>query len=183
MPQPPKIRAEEVLDHALILLEEGGEASVTVRALAARLGVTPNALYWHYADREALLSALAARGLSELQRALDRATPSVARTLSHLAPVAEAYLTFARTRPHLYALITAPRVDPGVSANLWAFVLSLLTPHVGGDRAAEVGVALWSYLHGVAGLEALLHDGKPQEGAGVGLRVLLLGLQGESGGS
>lgn len=179
MPQPPKIRADEVLDHALTLLEEGGEAGVTVRALAGRLGVTPNALYWHHADREALLTALAARGLGELRQTLAHATPSPVHTLSDLAPVADAYLGFARTRPHLYALITAPRADASVSADLWAFVLGLLAPHVGAERAPRVGVAVWAYLHGVAGLEALLHGGKPQEGVDEGLRVLLRGLQGE----
>lgn len=178
MPQPPKIRADEVLDHALTLLEEGGEAAVTVRALAGRLGVTPNALYWHHADRDALLTALAGRGTGELRAALAQAAPGQVHALPDLAPVADAYLHFARTRPHLYALITTPRTDPSVSADLWAYVLGLLGPQVGAERAPAVGVALWAYLHGVAGLEALLHDGKPQEGAAEGLRALLLGLQG-----
>lgn len=178
MPQPPKIRADEVLAEALTLLEKGGEGSVAVRAVAGRLRVTPNALYWHFADRAALLDALAARGMGELRDALARAVPTHAQGLTDLAPVAAAYLHFARTRPHLYALITAPGTDPRVSTELWAFVLELLTLRVGAERAAETGVALWAYLHGVAGLEAMrpFHGGKPESGVEAGLLALLRGL-------
>lgn len=181
MPQPPKIHADEVLAQALALLEEGGEGSVTVRAVAARLGVTPNALYWHFDNRETLLGALAARGMGELRDALAGAVPPRAAALADLSPVAAAYLHFARTRPHLYALMTAPHVDPRVSGELWSFVLDLLTPRLGARRAAEAGVALWAYLHGGAGLEAMrpFHGGKPESGVEAGLRALLWGLEQE----
>ena len=160
------------------LLETGGEAAVTVRALAARLGVTPNALYWHFADREALLTALAARGLDALREALAGAVPTELTALDDLLPVAEAYLTFAHTRPQVYALITAPRANGAVADGLWRFVVDLLSPHLGPERAAEAGVALWAYLHGWAGLEAMqpFHAGKPTSGLEAGLRALIVGL-------
>lgn len=177
MPQPPKISAQTVIEHALGLLERSGEAALSLRALAAGLGVTPNALYWHYADREALLGALAAHGADELRRALRGARPGHAQQLSDLAPLAHAYLEFARKRPHLYALMTAPQRDPAVSAALWADVTAMLTPFVGAGRAPQVGVALWAYLHGAAGLEGMgaFHAGKPQAGLDAGLQALLSG--------
>ncbi|PNY81493.1 TetR/AcrR family transcriptional regulator [Deinococcus koreensis] len=177
MPQPPKISAETVIQHALTLLERSGEAALSLRALAAGLGVTPNALYWHYADREALLGALAAHGADELRRALRAAFPEGAQELADLTPLAHRYLHFARSRPHLYALLTAPQRDPAVSAGLWADVTTMLAPFVGADRAPEVGVALWAYLHGAAGLEGMgaFHQGKPQTGLEAGLRALLGG--------
>lgn len=179
MPQPPKINREEVLSAALHLLEEGGAAPLSLRAVAARLHVTPNALYWHYPDREALLTALAAHGAQELQRALDQARPAAITALTELTPVAQAYLHFARTRPHLYALLMTPRSDGQVTAELWHSVLNILTPLVGEQKAAEVGVALWAYLHGVAGLRALgpFHDQKPDSGLQAGLHALLEGFK------
>lgn len=180
MPQPPKINRTEVLQAALQLLEERGEPHLSLRTLAARLHVTPNALYWHYADRDTLVNALAAAGADELRAALERALPVNARTLPDLAPLAEAYLTFARQRPHLYALLMTPRNDPSVKDGLWEGVLNMLSPVVGPEHATETGVALWAYLHGVAGLQALgpFHEGKPDSGLQAGLRALLAHLPG-----
>ncbi|GGY60818.1 hypothetical protein GCM10007387_49290 [Pseudoduganella albidiflava] len=49
---------DAILAAALALLEEGNGAGLTMRGLAARLGVTPMSLYHHVADRTALLVAL-----------------------------------------------------------------------------------------------------------------------------
>lgn len=188
MPQPSKISAESVLQGALTILESGGLTSVTLRGVAAKLGVTPNALYWHYRSREALLSALAAHGMAELQRQQARAaSPSPDDLWFHdvqpsdlldILPVCQAYLDFARQRPHLYTLIMTPPADPVLSGELWRFTNALLTPYVGPQRAASVGVAVWAYLHGVASLTALdpFYDGKPHQGLTAGLRALLGGL-------
>ena len=175
MPQPPKTSRPEVLQAALHLLEERGETHLSLRTLAARLNVTPNALYWHYTDRDALVTALAVEGARQLQNAIEHALPTKAETLSDLAPLAEAYLTFARQRPHLYTLLMTPRNDQSVTDHLWEAVLNMLSPVVGPDRAPEIGVALWAYLHGVAGLQALgpFHQGKPDSGLQTGLRTLL----------
>ena len=43
---------------AMELLEEGGEADLSLRAVARRAGVSAAAPYRHYADREALVSAV-----------------------------------------------------------------------------------------------------------------------------
>lgn len=50
-----------ILDAALALLDEDGDAGLTMRALAARLGVTPMSLYHHVTDRAGLLRALSDR--------------------------------------------------------------------------------------------------------------------------
>jgi len=55
------VTLEAILDAALALLDDGGEGALSMRALAARLGVTPMSLYHHVADRAALLAALAER--------------------------------------------------------------------------------------------------------------------------
>jgi TetR/AcrR family tetracycline transcriptional repressor len=46
---------EQVLEAARALLSEQGSAGLTMRALAARLGVAPNALYSHVADKTQLV--------------------------------------------------------------------------------------------------------------------------------
>lgn len=55
------ITREQILEAALRLLEEGGGAGFSMRALAARLEVTPMSLYHHVGDHAALLRAVSDR--------------------------------------------------------------------------------------------------------------------------
>jgi len=55
------VTLDAILDAALSLLDEEGEAALSMRALAARIEVTPMSLYHHVADRAALLVALSGR--------------------------------------------------------------------------------------------------------------------------
>jgi AcrR family transcriptional regulator len=48
-----------IVQAALGLLDEAGMHGLTVRALAARLGVAAPALYWHFASKQALLDEMA----------------------------------------------------------------------------------------------------------------------------
>ena len=52
------VTREAILTAALDLLDEGGGQGLSMRALAARLGVTPMSLYHHVSDRAGLLRAL-----------------------------------------------------------------------------------------------------------------------------
>lgn len=59
-----------VLDGALDLLDAVGLDALTMRQLAAHLGVQPGALYWHFANKQALLDAMAEKlvgGVGTLQ--------------------------------------------------------------------------------------------------------------------
>src|SRR3954468_21340281 len=60
------INREAVLDATLALAEERGLDAVSMRAVAARLGVTPMALYRHVGDKQGLLDGLVERLLDEL---------------------------------------------------------------------------------------------------------------------
>ncbi|MCA1224376.1 TetR/AcrR family transcriptional regulator C-terminal domain-containing protein [Streptomyces sp. 8L] len=54
-----RLRRSDVLERAMRLLEEEGLAGLTMRRLASALDVRPSALYWHFADKRALLDAMA----------------------------------------------------------------------------------------------------------------------------
>ena len=47
-----------IVEVALELLDSDGTAGLTMRALAAKLGVAPTAIYWHVGDKAALLEAV-----------------------------------------------------------------------------------------------------------------------------
>lgn len=53
------INRESIIDAALSLLDTYGLGDVTMRRVASSLGVAPGALYWHIANKQALIAALA----------------------------------------------------------------------------------------------------------------------------
>ena len=65
--RPPKLSREAILAAALDLLDREGADALTMRRLAAQLGVEAMSLYRHVADRAALLAALADRLAAEIE--------------------------------------------------------------------------------------------------------------------
>lgn len=49
---------DEVVDHALALVVEGGPGALTMRKLAADLDVTPTTIYWHVGSRDEVVAAV-----------------------------------------------------------------------------------------------------------------------------
>jgi AcrR family transcriptional regulator len=90
-----------------ILLAEGA-AAVSVRRVAADAGVTPMATYRHYANREALLAAVADECFAELTtRWLPRDT--IVDPRARLTELLDDYLDFALHTPHLYSFLIVDR--------------------------------------------------------------------------
>ena len=59
---------EEILDAALDLLDEGGPTAASLRGIAARVGVAPNAVYTYFPDKASVIKALGERLLGEVQQ-------------------------------------------------------------------------------------------------------------------
>jgi TetR/AcrR family transcriptional regulator, tetracycline repressor protein len=64
-------RRADVIEHALTVLDRHGLADLSMRRLAADLGVRPSALYWHFDSKQSLLAAVA----DEVLRRGDRPVP------------------------------------------------------------------------------------------------------------
>ena len=67
-------RRVDVIDHAIGVLDEHGLAELSMRRLAADLGVRPSALYHHVANKEELLAAVAEEILERGRRAAEIVT-------------------------------------------------------------------------------------------------------------
>ncbi|WP_072688567.1 TetR/AcrR family transcriptional regulator C-terminal domain-containing protein [Rhodococcus marinonascens] len=61
-----QLRRGDVLAGAMAILDEFGLADLTMRRLAASLGVQPGALYWHFPNKQTLLGALADKILEDV---------------------------------------------------------------------------------------------------------------------
>ncbi|MGM1058970.1 TetR/AcrR family transcriptional regulator [Saccharothrix sp. Mg75] len=68
---------DEILDAALDLLDEGGPAAASVRGIAARVEVAPNAVYTYFPDKAAVVKAIVDRLLGEVDHDVfaDRSQP------------------------------------------------------------------------------------------------------------
>jgi AcrR family transcriptional regulator len=67
-----RLSRETVVDGALALTDAEGLEGLTIRRLAAHLGVTPMALYWHFKNKDELLDALADRLWSLIDTKVDQ---------------------------------------------------------------------------------------------------------------
>src|SRR6201985_1218944 len=86
------------------LLDKEGVEAVTMRRVAAAVNITAMAVYRHYADRKALLNALADEGFQELAARL--AAVQVSGSLDEpLTRVLDMTLSFALENPRLFELM------------------------------------------------------------------------------
>ena len=147
---------------ALELLEEGGATELSLRAAARRAGVAASAPYRHYADRDALLSAVAAVGYRELAESLATAHPSPS-TPDDLAAVAVAYVRFALARPALFRVMFGEPCDRdsaervAATEAIAAYVAAIARRAFPGADPIPLATAVWALVHGLAFLHL---DGK-----------------------
>lgn len=97
--------AQQVLAEASRTLQSAGVSAITIRGLAATIGVTPMALYKHFDDRDALLAALATEGFEALERAIRKAAPPRLAPRERLRRGAVAYVVFALEGPNRFGLM------------------------------------------------------------------------------
>jgi AcrR family transcriptional regulator len=97
-----------------LLLELGDQDKLSVRAVTARAGVSPNALYLHFADKDALLSAVMIATYQELRAFLEAAVPSDTDPIAQLRAYGRAYLQFAEQRPGIYRVAFMTKIRDGV---------------------------------------------------------------------
>jgi AcrR family transcriptional regulator len=147
---------------AMDLLEEGGEAELSLRAVARRAGVSAAAPYRHYDDREALVSAVAAVGYRELAERLAAAHPSPS-TPDELASAAVAYVQFALERPALFRIMFGGPCDRdsdervAATAAVSLYVRGIVERTFPQADSEALATAVWALVHGLAFLHL---DGK-----------------------
>ncbi|HVT68895.1 MAG TPA: TetR/AcrR family transcriptional regulator [Trebonia sp.] len=103
---------DALLDEAQLLLAEQGSAAVSLRELARRAGVSHSAPERHFANRQALLDAVAARGFTLLAEAIRQALADRGDRLEdRFRAAAEAYVRFALDNAALLELMFASKAD------------------------------------------------------------------------
>jgi AcrR family transcriptional regulator len=104
----------ELVRAAVELARERGEAGVVLREVARRTGVSHNAAYRHFADRDQLLAEVAGEAFAGLSAAMasrvrtisDAGTPQE-RARARLREIGRAYVEYALAEPGLFAVAFA----------------------------------------------------------------------------
>jgi AcrR family transcriptional regulator len=155
----------ELLDAAAALIAESGPGAVSLREIARRCGVSHAAPAHHFADRAALLAALATEGFQGLADALTAAGDAErGDATARLMALGRAYVTYAAGAPGHFPVMFRPElVDCDDVALLEARMLAFRRLEeavaaaqgegwaAGATRDAAVLTA-WTSVHGLATL-------------------------------
>jgi AcrR family transcriptional regulator len=152
-----------LIEAGLQLTRAGGPEALTIREATRRVGVSPNAAYRHFADRDALLTAVATaiqhRMAARMQGSVRRRGSAEQRARDRLRAVGLGYIRFALDEPGWFAvaLFGADQADETAMAPPYLALVEAL------DAMAEAGLMspgrrdgaewpCWAAVHGFADL-------------------------------
>ncbi len=161
---------DDIVAGAVALLDEtGDETSVTLRAVARRVGISAPSIYRHFADQPSIMLAVVQQAFEELDAELRRARDAASDDpRARLFAVCTGYLEFGRAHPGRYRTMFGGLWMPDLEASslteadmhaLGQGSMQLLTDALGECVAAGIAtstdlpadaVALWVGLHGLA---------------------------------
>ncbi len=147
-----------------LLATEGAEG-LSLRKLAREVGVSHNAPYMHFADKEAVLAAIAEQGFRLLGDAIAAGQESVreAPIEKRIARAARSYVTFALAHPsHLSVMFgnlpssNYPELARAAHATFEMLIEIVRAgkrgDELGGYEAEHVALLIWTNAHGLSSL-------------------------------
>jgi len=169
---------ERVLQATIRLLAEQGPSAIKARTVATASGLSTMAVYHHFGGIAELMSAVADRGFTELDKAFSQ-VPVTEDPLADLFAMALMTRGVARENPHLYDLMFGlstrratyrplPDSDVRLSGRSPAFRGAYAHPfqacarlvssgRVGQQEPEVLTAQLWSFVHGYITLELAEH--------------------------
>lgn len=162
---------QALIDAALELVVEKDVGSLSLREIARRVGVSHAAPYRHFADKDALLAAVAEEGFELLTITLKEAMQQVSSPLKQVQACGVAYVCYALAHPSHYRIMfgaygasSAQQYPTLADAAIQAFMV-LVDGIIAGQQAGmirsedpkQLARAAWSLMHGLA---MLIIDGQ-----------------------
>lgn len=152
-----------LLEAAVRTIQKQGVPALTLRAVGDDLGVSRTALYRHFADKSALLMAVAREGFRTLRLELEGAWELAGKGHAGFAAMGEAYVRFAIAQPSHYRVMfgsgferdaaDAELIAEGTRAFL-TLVEALIEQQRAGlvrqDEPEQLANFIWSLVHGIA---------------------------------
>jgi AcrR family transcriptional regulator len=162
-----------LLDEALATIRAEGVEGLTLREIGARLGVSRTALYRHFADKRALLNAVATEGFRTLRLQLLGAWDEGGRGREAFESMGVVYIRFAVANPAHYRVMFGGFVDPAScepelaseAAGAFQALVDALAALQGDalvrdDDPVTMARFVWAVVHGVAmlGIDGQLRE-------------------------
>ena len=156
---------ERLCEAAERLFAERGPDAVTMRQLAAELGVSPMTPYRYFKDKDDILAAVRANGFDRFSEALERARDGAQGARARGAAVGQAYVDFAFQHPHTYKLmfdLNQPhekdypelvRAARRARETMTAWVGDQIDEGVMAGEPEQIGLMFWASVHGIVVLE------------------------------
>jgi AcrR family transcriptional regulator len=171
--------AEEIVTAALQLIDQAGtQESVTLRAVAREIGIAAPSIYAHFADRDAIMTAVVARLFDDLAAEVKVGIATASDPVEQLVAGCQSYVRYGEQHPARYQVLFSDRLAPrlaedcepllsgsgqslGFPEGTESFVMlanainACITAGVSAstDVIAD-GTAIWTALHGTVTLRA-----------------------------
>jgi AcrR family transcriptional regulator len=167
----------ELLKAALSLFRETGAQGFTLREVARRAGVSHNAPYRHFQDKDDLLAAVAAEGFARLTSAMKRSAARGKTPLEQFRLCGRAYIEFALHWPqHFLIMFDLPAAldtntdYPRAGEEAFATLLSCIVECQNAGSLAQgdpkrLALMAWCMNHGIAKLASSSHLPFPSNAA------------------
>lgn len=174
-----------LLDASLDLLTAEGLEGFSMREVARRAGVSHQAPYHHFPDREAILAAIVAEGFERLRADSLAATAGQSDPACRYHALGRAYVKFALSNPaHFKLMFRSELVREDKHEDAKACAQSAFDVLVGivdevsiantGERDPALIFASWSMVHGLA---TLMLEGKLDKHFGASMESRLAGAE------
>ncbi|MEO6237971.1 MAG: TetR/AcrR family transcriptional regulator [Vicinamibacterales bacterium] len=166
-----------LLDQAVRTIQLHGVDRLTLRSVGEDLGVSRSALYRHFADKSALIEAVAAQGFRALREQLMAAWTTAGLGRLGFAAMAAAYVQFALDQPSHYrvmfgGVLDAQTGDPDLAVEGTAAFQALVDAitwqqregSVREDDPQQLARYIWSVVHGISmlALDERLHTDRAE---------------------
>jgi AcrR family transcriptional regulator len=164
---------QALLDKALELIAERGPEGFSLREAAREVGVSPAAAYRHFADKPAVLMALAAEGHGRLAVAMEKGADKLPateaaqeRAVARLLAIGQAYVDFAVKNPSFFRVMFGPAIkadefapccSPVSGRDAYEILCATLdevleSGAMPAERRPAAEITVWSAVHGLATL-------------------------------
>ncbi|MGH7398215.1 MAG: TetR/AcrR family transcriptional regulator [Candidatus Rokuibacteriota bacterium] len=166
---------DTLVDAAVALIARKGLQGFSLREVARRARVSEAAPYWHFADREALLAAVAERGFLEMAEQMMAIWSRAAEPAARFRALGIGYVRFALAHPSYLRVMFGsevpdkaehPALKEAGERTFGLLVQAIVECQAAGQirtgAPEDLAVAAWSIVHGLA---ALLVDGKLEDHA------------------
>lgn len=163
---------QKILNAARRMLVQHGYEGTTMRAIAAKIGYTPTAIYHYFRDKDELVAELSAIDYRAFSQALQR-TGTTGDPLDRLSKIGEAYVEFGLTHPMQYQFLFMMRRPKGAASNIqgnpdkeaYAFLRQTCADAIATGRVRpeftdpdELAQMAWGSVHGLVSLRVAKGD-------------------------